>query len=86
MDASVRELKARLSQLLRQVEAGATVTVRAHNRPVAEIVPVRRKRSVTQLAVEAGIAWNGKKPRGISRSETMRKDVSVSDWVIEDRR
>jgi prevent-host-death family protein len=86
MDTSVRELKAQLSQLLRQVEAGATVTVRAHNRPVAEIVPIRRKRSVSQLAAEPGITWNGKKPVGIARSETMPKDVRVSDWVIEDRR
>jgi prevent-host-death family protein len=86
MHASVRELKAQLSQLLRQVEAGATLTVRAHNRPVAQIVPIRKKCSVSQLAVETGITWNGKKPIGIARSETIRKDVSVSDWVIEDRR
>jgi prevent-host-death family protein len=86
MQASVRELKAQLSQLLRQVEAGATLTVKAHNRPVAQIVPIRRKRSVSQLAVETGISWNGKKPMGIARSETIGKDVSVADWVIEDRR
>ena len=41
MHAGVRELKARLSQLLQQVEAGTTITAQAHNRPVAEIVPIR---------------------------------------------
>lgn len=86
MHTSVRELKARLSQLLRQVEAGATVTVQAHNKPVAEIVPIRKKRSISQLAAEPGITWNGKKPIGIARPEKVPKNVAVSDWVSEDRR
>ena len=82
----VRELKARLSQLLRQVKAGATVTVQAHNKPVAEIVPIRKKRSISQLAAELGITWNGKNPIGIARPEKVPKNVAVSDWVSEDRR
>lgn len=86
MQTSVRELKAQLSRLLKRVEAGATVTVRVHNRPVAEIVPIRKKRSVKQLAAEPGIAWNGRKPIGIARPEALPKDVSVSAWVSEDRR
>ena len=86
MQTSVRELKAQLSQLLKRVQAGATVTVRVHNRPVAEIVPIRKKRSVKQLAAEPGIAWNGRKPIGVARPEALPKDVSVSTWVIEDRR
>lgn len=86
MQTSVRELKAQLSQLLKRVEAGATVTVRVHNRPVAEIVPIRKKRSAKQLAAEPGIAWNGRKPIGIARAEALPKDVSVSAWVIEGRR
>ena len=86
MQTSVRELKARHSQLLKQGEAGATVTVRVHNRPVAEIVPIRKKRSVKQLATEPGIAWNGRKPTGVARPEALPKDVSVSAWVSEDRR
>ncbi|MFN0039501.1 MAG: type II toxin-antitoxin system Phd/YefM family antitoxin [Burkholderiales bacterium] len=86
MQTSVRELKAQLSQLLRRVEAGDTVTVRAHNKPVAEIVPIRKKQSTLQLAAVPGIHWNGKKPKGIARPESLPKDVSVSDWVTRDRR
>ena len=86
MQTSVRELKGQLSRLLKQVEAGATVTVRVHNRPVAQIVPIRKHRSVKQLATEPGIALNGKKPAGVARPEGLPKDVSVSTWVIEDRR
>jgi len=86
MQTNVRELKARLSQLLKRVEAGGTVTVRVHNRPVAEIVPIRKKRSIKQLSGEPGIAWNGRKPAGIVRPEALPKDASVSAWVSEDRR
>ena len=85
MQTNVRDLKAQLSQFLRQVEAGATVTVRAHNRPVAEIVPIRKKRSVNQLATESGIAWNGGKPAGVTKPEPMPKGVHIADWVIADR-
>ena len=53
MHASVRELKARLSQQLRQVEAGATITVQAHNRQVAEIVLIRKKRSLSACRLRA---------------------------------
>jgi prevent-host-death family protein len=86
MQTSVRELKAQLSQLLRRVQAGDTVTVTSHNKPVAEIVPIRRKRSIHQLAAEPGIHWNGKMPKGLARPESLPKNVSVSDWVSEDRR
>ena len=61
------------------------MTVRAHNKSVA-IVPIRRKRTIHQLAVDPGIRWNGKKPKGIARPESLPKGVSVSDWVIEDLR
>lgn len=38
----VHEAKTRLSELLRQVEAGAEITIRRGNRPVARLVPVPR--------------------------------------------
>jgi hypothetical protein len=53
---------------------------------VAEIVPIRKKQSIHQLAAVPGIHWNGKKPKGIARPESLPKDVSVSDWVTKDRR
>lgn len=86
MQTSVRELKAQLSRLLGQVQAGTTVTVQSHGKPVAQIVPIRSKRPISRLSSEPGITWNGKKPTGIARAETLRKGVSVSDWVNEDRR
>ena len=38
----VRELRQRASEYLRQVEAGRTLEVTAHGRPVALLVPVLR--------------------------------------------
>ena len=43
---SVRELRNRVSEVLRRVEQGERVTVTVDRRPVAELVPLRRRRSV----------------------------------------
>lgn len=37
---SVQELKARLSSALAEAEAGATLVITRHNRPVARLAPV----------------------------------------------
>lgn len=48
MDDSVsaRELRNGVSELLRRVERGEHMTVTVDRRPVAELVPLRRRRSV----------------------------------------
>ena len=43
---SVRELRNRVSEVLRRVEGGERVTVTVDRRPVAELVPLRRRRTV----------------------------------------
>ena len=86
MHTSIRELKAQLSQYIRQVEAGGTVTVSIHNRPVAQIVPIRQQDDLSLLARQPGISWNGGKPGGLPRGESLPRGVSLADWVSEDRR
>jgi prevent-host-death family protein len=44
---SVRELRNTVSEVLRRVEGGERVTVTVDRRPVAELVPLRRRRSVS---------------------------------------
>ena len=44
---SVRELRNSVSMILRRVETGERVTVTVDRRPVAAIVPLQRRRSVT---------------------------------------
>ncbi len=43
---SVRELRNSVSEVLRRVERGERVTVTVDRRPVAELVPLHRRRSV----------------------------------------
>ena len=43
---SVRELRNTVSEILRRVEGGERVTVTVDRRPVAELIPLRRRRSV----------------------------------------
>jgi prevent-host-death family protein len=42
--AGLRELRQNASELVRQVEAGHTVTITVSGRPVAELVPPQRHR------------------------------------------
>ena len=86
METSIRQLKANLSAYIRKAAAGKAVTVSVHNRPVARIVPFKVGAPRSQLVALPGVQWNGGKPAGLPRGETMRKGVSLSAWVKQDRR
>ena len=86
MKASMRELKAHLSEYIRQVTAGETVTINIHNRLVAQIVPIKRQTTLGDLAAQPGISWNGGKVFGLPRGEALPVSASLADWVAEDRR
>ena len=86
MQASIRELKTHLSEYIRQVTAGETVTISIHNRPVAQIVPIKRRATLGDLAAQPGISWNGGKATGLPRGEALPVGVSLADWVAQDRR
>ena len=47
---SVRDLRNSVSEVLRRVESGERLTVTVGRRPVAEIVPLRRRRTVPSAA------------------------------------
>ena len=88
MEASIRELKARLSEYIRHAAAGETVTINIHNRPVAQIVPIKRQTTLDSLAAQPGISWNGHRGRviGLPRGEALPVGTNVGEWVAEDRR
>ena len=86
MDASIRQLKANLSAYIKKAAAGESITVSVHDRPVARIVPLKVTASRSALAALNGVQWNGGKPRGLPRGETLRKGVSLSAWIKQDRR
>jgi len=86
MDASIRQLKAGLSGVIRKVQAGETVTVHVRNRAVARIVPIASGGGLEALKRVPGLAWKGGKPAGLPQGERMPEGTAVSAWVSEDRR
>lgn len=87
LTVGVRELKEQLSGYIRQVEAGATVTITVHGKPVGRIVPLGQSvEERIQEAIQAGwVAWSGRKlaPRApIARTVG---DKMVADLLLEDR-
>ena len=86
METSIRQLKANLSAYIKKAAAGEAVTVSVHNRPVARIVPFKVSALRSKLVALPGVQWNGGKPAGLPKGETMRKGVSLSAWVKQDRR
>ena len=86
METSIRQLKAHLSAYIKKAAAGEAVTVSVHKRPVARIVPFKVNAPRSKLIELPGVQWNGRKPAGLPKGETMRKGVSLSAWVKEDRR
>lgn len=90
MNVSVRELKDRLSEYLRRVQAGERVVVTDHGRSVAEIVPIDPSRlspaerlelmaSSAEVTVPRGKGFATVKPSKI-------RGRSISDTLLEDRR
>ena len=61
---SVRELRNTVSEVLRRVEGGERLTVTVDRRPVAEIVPLRRRRTVP-VTVALGVAARHAADRGL---------------------
>ena len=66
---SVAEAKAHLSELLKAVEAGETISITRRGRPVASLAPVRRE------ARPVDIAWVQDATAGMSFSEVSAVDV-----------
>jgi prevent-host-death family protein len=84
----VRELKARLSEYLRQVKAGDTLVITEHGVPVGRLTPAGLSMEERmQVMVEAGQAeWSGKRIAPSKPVARTKKGYSVSEALIEDRR
>jgi prevent-host-death family protein len=83
----VRDLKNRLSQYLRQVKAGQTVTITERGQPVGKIIPVTQSlEEKLEAMVQAGLLqWSGKKLEPMEPVAAVRGDRTVADLLIEDR-
>jgi prevent-host-death family protein len=61
MRVGTRELKNKLSEYMRRVKAGETITVTEHGRTIGQIIPVKPTFEARILAMmDAGqLEWNG---------------------------
>lgn len=88
----IRELKANLSAVLKRVQAGTEVSVTAHGREIARLVPSAGPRDAKKLAwahamVAKGEAnWSGGKPVGLAKPIRLTPGRLASDIILEDRR
>jgi len=83
----IRDLKARLSEYLRQVSQGKTVIITDHGRPVGRLTPVDQSLEERLKALQnAGlVAWNGQKLKPVTAAAVNRSDRQVSDMLVEMR-
>ena len=82
-----RELKSKLSEYLRRVKAGETITVTEHGKTIGQLVPVKSTiEERLQGMVAAGQAeWNGQKLKPYRPKAVNRGTHQLSDLVVEDR-
>ena len=84
MKIGVRQLRDNLSRQLAEVQAGHTVTVTDHGRPIARIVPVGRLTMLESLRAEGRIS-SATSPR-TPLAEPVAIDGTVSDLIVNQRR
>ncbi len=76
-----KELRNQVSEVLRRVEAGETITVTVAGREVAELSPARKHRWVSGAALRQ--VWHGPVPQGLL-ADVERLDGPVVDPYLTD--
>ncbi len=86
-ETGVRDLKTHLSSYLRQVEAGQTVVITRHGKPIGRIVPVTEstEAQLDRLRQAGLIAWNEQKLQPSAPVAQARGKRIVADLLLEDR-
>ena len=83
----IRELKATLSECIRDVKSGRTVVVTEHGEPVARLIPAAASLAERLEALrQAGtVAWSGRRLRRIEPAGRVRGMRTMADLVSENR-
>ncbi len=84
MDVGIRELRDGLSRHLAEVRSGHTLTVTAHGKPIARIVPIEAQTTLERLIAEGRVtpATRRKRPAPVP----IKTEGPVSDLLDEQRR
>ena len=83
----IRELKARLSECVRDVKSGATIIATERGRPVARLVPEAGSldERLEALRQTGAILWNGRRLGAMTPEVRTRGAGAVADIVVENR-
>jgi prevent-host-death family protein len=73
----VYEAKTNLSRLLEEVEAGETITITRHDKPVARLVPIQSEKRTPVEVIDAIKAFG---------REHRLEGMSVKDLITEGRK
>jgi len=87
-EIGVRDLKANLSEVLRDVEAGEQVRVTVRGRPVADLVPASRPQRYSEgmrKLIAEGKVTPASKPLPLPRAKPRFTGKSASAIIIAER-
>jgi prevent-host-death family protein len=87
MSVGIRELKARLSEYLREVKSGQTVVITEHGREVARLMPVGQPvEERLRALVAAGLGeWSGERLPPVPRRPRVKGKRTVAELLVADR-
>lgn len=83
----IRELKAGLSQYVRDVKRGATIIVTEHGRRVARLVPEAGSVDERLVALKGSgtVLWSGRRLARGGTTVRAKKKPTVAEILVEDR-
>jgi prevent-host-death family protein len=83
----IRQLKATLSECIREVKAGRTIVVTDHGQPVARIIPegVPLRERVEVLRQAGAISWSGRRLEPARPAGKVRGAQTVAGLIVENR-
>ena len=87
MRIGIRELKARLSDYLRQVRRGQVIVITDHGQVVGRILPAETsKHDIAKILLSAGLAdWNGKKLKDVQPTVVNSSQKTIADLLVDMR-
>ncbi|HEX5762097.1 MAG TPA: type II toxin-antitoxin system prevent-host-death family antitoxin [Solirubrobacterales bacterium] len=86
-EIGVRDLKATLSKILREVEDGEQVRITSHGRPIADLVPAGSRRADEQMRklVAEGKVTPASRPFPPNAPAPRRTGKSATAFVLAER-
>lgn len=84
MDIGIRELKARLSELIERAASGETIRVTDRGRPRAILGPLPGAVDLEQGIAEGWLTPGADEPPAVNRRR-QRADISITELLTEDR-